>query len=520
MFPFDLLKKSSGGPCAAVAVLLAVAVHDTRAQDSGTQPVIEDHKEPRALPCYDTAEDIKAAVVALVAYGQPGPPLTDAPDAAQQNVWKAFTALLAAPESDLESLCPVLPVDRPVAVPQAGRPESRETLLTAAVKTGQVAFVQAALKVETNAKGNVYATNGEHQAAYQLAQGDVARKYLNKLNPIPVPWPVVEGKDAPGVWARIQTAGSTGVVAPDVDDSTKRIPQYVSTLVASQQGVSIGAASQNGTASPKIQGEVRYTLRRTSRSDDAPQERFVPDDYIGRAFLYANGNVNSNKNPDKPTSPDWAGLGIGYKVLFDGRDGSVVANSQRWIEVRTKLGDVENLLQHHRGNYIVSNSEVSAFFPLAGSIQSSDTGKRLEGAAAYLGLSLGAQAQKKQSGVAVPDPRSVYSFERVDVYAYPLWLVGSLFESSDNPSCFSGKPGWLSHECSIVTLHLDRQVANNRLGSLNEYSVSWGFRKGLSLVFTRSVGVQDPISSFGVRLPRSAQSQISLKITPSTGGGD
>lgn len=466
----------------------------------------------RALECDKVSLRTGWAIQALVDYGQPGTadPFSNSPDPAAtvEPVWRRLAQLLAAPDLGLDSLCSVLPVDRV-------DPQKRETLLTAAIKSGQVAFVTAALKIVSTAKGNVYAKNGSGEEPIYLAKDRFPhdKEVLSALDPIPVTLLAVEpyGKSV-GPWERLQTAGALGTVAPDVDDSSSRIPAYVATLLSSQQGVSIGAANQNGAASPKIQGELRFTLARTPADPE----------FIGRFFAYTNGNVNTNKDPDKPTNPDWAGIGLGYKDLWTGRPDNSVVTSDHWFEARTKAGEVENLLAHHHARYAVSNTEASFFAdPFPRTLNDSSSDGHHSGAATYLAFTVGAQFQKRSAGVPIPDERSVYSFERIDLYSYPLWIANGLRPVGDNnTSCFPEIVSVINGECSTVILHVDRQVVNNRLGALNEYSLSWGFRKGLALVFTRSVGVQDPLSAFGVKLPKSAQSQISLKITPSTGGGN
>lgn len=414
----------------------------------------------------------------------------------------ALTGLLIGPPQNQESLCSFKPVDRLAA--------NGETLLTAAIKTGNPVFIAMAMRVVADAKGNLFApndipgpTSNPLMTPDQVAQakrlgGPDFDSLLSKLKPKPI-----EGKQVfANAWDRVQTLGSSGPVVPDVNDAPSRIPDYVTSLVSSQTGVSIGATDQGGQTSPKIQGEIRYTLHFHPDSEKKDADRL---------FLYVNGNVNSNKDPAKPTNPDWVGAGLGFKYLwspgFYGRD-------LRWAEYRVKGGLVENRLPDHHATYAIANAAISVFVPIARDLgQESSAELRKDpspGTSAYMAFTLGGQLQKRQSGVVDPDQPRSYAFGRADMYLYPLWLMGSLLGE--------GCPKWIQEmkgKCSTVTFHLDRQVVNRGAGSLDEIAISWEFRPGLAVSIGRSIGVPDPMSAFGLRLPRSAQTQVSLKLQPS-----
>ncbi len=486
----------------------------------------------RGLACDETSYRTQIAVVALDAYR-----LSDASKLTKfneetQNALSALNDLLVSPDFGLDSLCPVLPIDRPYADrgPSGDRAADVETLLTAAVRTCQAKFVDAVLKIESNANGNVYATTGSLaptpmkllRDSDATCMPDDRARLMVKLDPTPIPWPFVAAANPLGPWERLQTEGNSGPIVPDVDDVPQRFPGYLSALLASQQGLSIGAATQGGTTSPKIQGELRYTLRRIDSVGDKD------DGYLGRFFAFTSGNVNANKDDSKPTNPKWVGAGLGYKEILSaypflgtGEPGEV--NKARWVEMRAKVGDVYNLLPFHRANYVVGNVALSYFLPFAHDLGGTGDVPERIGAPAYGGVTAGAQMQDRLAGNRDSAVRSAYTFERFDVYVYPLWLLSKTIGSNEatNTACLTTLPAsWLQGGCSLVTLHLDRQIVNNGLGTLNELGISWGFRKGLSLAFTRSVGVQDPISNLGIKLPRSGVSQLSLKITPSGGGSN
>ena len=335
-------------------------------------------------------------------------------------------------------------------------------------------------------------------------------------NVIYAPW---SSRSTTHTWERFQAEGNSGAIAPDVDDVPRRFPAYLTSLIAAQQGLSVGASSQSGSTSPKIQGELRYTIGQTET--DHQDDRTGQDDgYVGRSFFWAGGNLSSSKNYAQPNNPKWVGTGIGYKEILGASPLFWTDSRARWIEVRSKFGDEYNLLPTLHSNYVVTNVATSYFFALASDLDGKYPLRT--GAPAYGAVSVGGQAQARTAGVSDSGVRSAYTFERLDLYVYPLWAFSRLFGTSadgpPNAACFSRVTGseidWIKAGCSIVTLHIDRQIVNNGLGALNEFAVNWGFRKGLSLSFTRSVGTPDPISNFGLKMTKTATSQLALKLTP------
>lgn len=483
-----------------------------------------------ALACPEASPQTRSAIDALKAYrrthgsGKAAEPSASqpGPDAEELQVLRALTDLLISPDFGGDSLCPVLPVDRfdppPVAGVQ-GAPAGAETLLTAAVKTCNLKFIKAALKIEKGAGGNVYATSGGATeppiailADCALSPGLSALRTQLDPTPIHAPW---SARSTTDLWERLQAEGNSGPIVPDVDDVPRRLPGYVTALIAAQQGISIGASTQSGATSPKIQGEIRYAIVQTDK-DQRDSRTGLDDGYVGKAFAYLGGNLGPSKDYSAPTSPKWLGTGIGYKEILGAAPTLLTDSRARWIEIRAKFGDEYNLLPTHRANYAIFNMAATYFLAFSTDLDGDQLLRT--GTPAYGSITFGGQAQTRLAGQADAGVRGGYTFERIDFYAYPLWALSRLLggNSADNPACLTTlkSADTLRAGCSSVTLHLDRQIVNNGLGTLSEASVSWGFRKGLSLSFTRSVGTPDPISNLGLKLPRSASSQLSLKVTP------
>jgi len=512
------------------------------------------------IPCTQVSDDTRLAIEALLAYGPPTPkdasssvgaavapvaasgPSAAAPNAIQPRsdgaelvVLRRLNALLVSGDFGSDSLCPVLPVDRAFPAPADDRlepPPGSETLLTAAIKTCKADFIQTVLKIEKSVNGNVYATAAAERIGIPAPkpvslfdgcspptegnQGWTALRSQLDPNVIYAPW---SSRSTTHTWERFQAEGNSGAIAPDVDDVPRRFPAYLTSLIAAQQGLSVGASSQSGSTSPKIQGELRYTIGQTET--DHQDDRTGQDDgYVGRSFFWAGGNLSSSKNYAQPNNPKWVGTGIGYKEILGASPLFWTDSRARWIEVRSKFGDEYNLLPTLHSNYVVTNVATSYFFALASDLDGKYPLRT--GAPAYGAVSVGGQAQARTAGVSDSGVRSAYTFERLDLYVYPLWAFSRLFGTSadgpPNAACFSRVTGseidWIKAGCSIVTLHIDRQIVNNGLGALNEFAVNWGFRKGLSLSFTRSVGTPDPISNFGLKMTKTATSQLALKLTP------
>jgi hypothetical protein len=383
-------------------------------------------------------------------------------------------------------LCERNPVDRLVAHDKFGK----QTLLTAAVMTGDFKLIDTVEQVVSNNKGNIFARNGDSKIANELASSLrpanlEEQKVLNKL------LPPLDAMNNPQFWDRLGTAGNPGPVQPEVDYSPTRVPPYVTNLIQAQQGVSIGSKEVDGTNSPSVQGELRYILHSHSDWEGETANRF---------FLFAGGNLNKNKDPTNPTSPNWWSTGLGYKHLHNIQTALNAFGFQRsqdteygWAEAIVKIGYMQNRVPIDNQKFGVVNFAESLFFPLW---LQSENGRPLYGA-----VTGGIRLQKQDGGDGQTTPTN-YKFERLDIYVYPCWIW------SRCPKFFE------DHELksSTVTLHLDRQVVNNSGGKLNEFQLSWAFRPNQSLSITRSFGNQDPITSFGIPLKSTIQNQVQIKI--------
>ena len=253
-----------------------------------------------------------------------------------------------------------------------------------------------------------------------------------------------------------------------------RVPAYVTSLVRSGGGASLGTSSQDGSKTASFSGELRLIVGgQTDLTSSSGTSTYV---FLG-------GNVNHNSTSQNPLNPDWVAAGLGHNwthtnpffaipllaesPMFDipSCPGEEKSNTYSWGQLRIRAGAAQNRIPTKNQNVNFFNLTESIYFPL----QSVDALRPCAvetgyGAPVYGAVTFGGQIQDRLN-TSTPVPRS-FVYWRFDLYAYPLIWAKNINLLKDTELNFAN-----------VTSTVSREVASQRGGHIWSAGFNWMYRK-------------------------------------------